>query len=185
MGKARKHNPVKLIIGFIFKEETFFNKAKTVLKRRFGPIDFQSQALPFEGTNYYQKEFGSGLKRKFISFKKLIHPQCLVKTKLITNKIEGKMSKGGFRLINIDPGCLDLGKLILATTKDHKHRIYIDKGIYAEVTLFYENKSFRPWPWTYPDYRADEYIEIFNQIRDIYAEQVKNVPFIYRVFSKR
>ncbi len=181
MGKAKKHSPAKLIIGFIFKEEASFKKAEVFLKKRFGEVDFRSQPLPFEHTNYYENEFGSGLKRRFISFRKLIHPKELARIKLFTNKIEDKISKNGCRssgfaarrVINIDPGYLELGKVILATTKDHKHRIYLDRGIYAEVTLFYENKSFRPWPWTYPDYKSDEYIKIFNCIRDIYIKQIK------------
>ena len=83
------------------------------------------------------------------------------------------MAKGISRIINIDPGYLDLSKLILASTKDYKHRIYLTKGIYAEVTLFYQDKTFCPWEWTYPDYKTGEYIEIFNRIRQIYAEQIK------------
>ncbi len=175
MGKVKKRNPTKLIIGLIFKEEVFFEKVKTILKKRFGTIDFQSQTLPFKYTDYYEKEFGTGLKRKFISFKKLIYPQSIAKIKIFTNKIEDKfLLKKTVRLINIDPGYLELGKLVLATTKDHKHRIYLDKGIYAEVTLFYEDKSFKPWTWTYPDYASNEYLEIFDNIRNIYAQQIKN-----------
>lgn len=143
------------------------------MERRFGKIDFESPALPFIHTAYYEKEFGKNLKRKFIAFQKLILPHNLHKIKIITNKIEKKMAKGISRVINIDPGYLDLSKLILASTKDYKHRIYLTKGIYAEVTFFYQDKTFRPWEWTYPDYKTSEYIEIFNRIRQIYAEQIK------------
>jgi hypothetical protein len=165
------HAPAKLITGFIFKEENIFNKTKDILKRHFGVIDFESQALVFTHTDYYEKEFGKNLKRKFISFKDLALPQNLPQIKIYTNKLEKRLSINGLRLINIDPGYLDLSKLVLASTKDYKHRIYLDKGIYAEVTLFYQNKSFRPWDWTYPDYKTQAQITIFNQIRQIYAEQ--------------
>lgn len=164
---------VKLIIGFIFKEEIVFNKAKAILERKFGKIDFQSQILSFSHTDYYAEEFGQDLKRKFISFQKLITPQQLAGIKILTNKIENYLSREGKRRINIDPGYLDLSKLILATTKDYRHRIYLNKGIYAEVTLFYQGKSFQSWEWTYPDYRTPEYIAIFNQIRELYAQQTK------------
>jgi len=163
----------KLIIGFIFKEEAALNKAKSILQKRFGKIDFESQTLAFNHTTYYEKEFGKDLKRRFIAFKKLISPSDLPEIKIYTNKVEKKLSSGSSRLINIDPGYLDLAKLVLASTKDYKHRIYLGKGIYLEVTLFYENKSYRPWEWTYPDYKSAEYIAIFNQIRDIYARQIK------------
>jgi len=172
MGRIKRHPPVKLIIGFIFKEESVFQKATVLLKKRFGKIDFESQILPFTHTDYYAREFGKNLKRRFISFEKLVLPEDLPKIKIATNKIEQRLSSGTSRLINIDPGYLDLAKLILASTKDYKHRMYLNRGIYAEVTLFYQEKTFNPWEWTYPDYKTNEYIAIFNHIRGIYAEQV-------------
>lgn len=174
MGQIKRHPPVKLIIGFIFKEEDIINKVRGILKRQFGNIDFQSPTLPFTHTDYYEKEFGKNLKRNFISFQRLILPQDLPKIKVTTNKIEDKLSANSGRLINIDPGYLDLSKLILASTKNYKHRIYLNKGIYAEVTLFYQDKAFQAWDWTYPDYKTAEYIRVFNQIREIYAKQVEN-----------
>ena len=174
MGKIRKHQPVKLIIGFIFQKKSVLNKVKGILEKEFGKIDFESQILAFTHTSYYEPEFGKDLKRKFIGFKYLIQPQILPKIKIITNSIEDKLSSRGLRLINIDPGYLDMAKLVLASTKDYKHRIYLGKGIYAEIALFYQNKSFTPWEWTYPDYRTADYIAIFNHIREIYAKQIKN-----------
>lgn len=168
-------NGVKLIMGFIFKEEDILNKAKLYLENRFGKIDFESKALPFRYTAYYEKEFGSDLKRKFVTFQKLIFPENLATIKIATNMIEDRLSTSkGCRLINIDPGYIDLAKLILASTKDYKHRIYLKQGIFAEVTLFYQKGSFRSWQWSYPDYRTSEYVAIFNHIRGIYAQQLKN-----------
>lgn len=148
-------------------------EAKNILRKGFGKIDYESQALAFRHTDYYETEFGKNLKRKFISFQKLIQPQNLAKIKIATNIIEKKLSRNGLRSINIDPGYLNMAKLILASTKDYKHRIYLDKGIYVETTLFYQNKSFHFWEWTYPDYKSADYIRIFNQIREIYAKQIK------------
>lgn len=173
MGIPKKHPKVKLIIGFIFKKEYALRKALTLLKKTFGEIDFESQIFPFTHTKYYEEEFGEDLKRKIISFKKIIRPQTLPKIKILTNRIENKLLNSGRRLINIDPGYLDLAKLILASTKDYKHRIYLNYGIFLEVTLFYQDKTFKAWPWTYPDYQTPEYIAIFNQIRKIYAAQIK------------
>ncbi|MBI5144696.1 MAG: DUF4416 family protein [Candidatus Omnitrophica bacterium] len=174
MGQAKKHQPVKLIIGFIFREESVMSKVEALLKRYFGKIDFASESLSFAHTNYYTPEFGGSLKKKFISFQKLVLPERLSVIKRITNSIEKKFSSQGQRLINLDPGYLDLGKLVLASTKDYKHRIYLNKGIYAEITLYYEKNTFKPWDWTYPDYRTPEYINIFNRIREIYAQQIKD-----------
>lgn len=173
MGSIKRHKAVKLIIGLIFKEDCVFKKTKIILERRFGKADFESKTLPFTHSSYYEKEFGKALKRRFISFKKLILPEDLAKIKIITNKIEKKLTNKALRLINIDSGYLALAKLIMASTKDYTHRIYLNQGIYAEVTLFYQDKTFKPWAWTYPDYKTSEYITIFNQIRDIYIKQIK------------
>ncbi len=174
MGKIKRPQPVKLIIGFIFKDEAHLNKSVSILKRHFGKTDFESGILIFNHTDYYEKEMGRDLKRKFIAFEKLIPAAKLSKIKLISNKIEEKLSKNSRRLINIDPGYLDLPKLVLASTKDFRHRIYIGNNIYAETTLFYQEESFRPWEWTYPDYKTPEQIALFNQIREIYAQQIKD-----------
>lgn len=172
MGKIKKAQPVKLIIGLIFQKESTADKAKNILQEKFGKIDYESQTLAFTHTDYYKAEFGSDLQRKFLSFNKLIYPQILPKAKVTTNIIEKKLSKNGLRAVNIDPGYLDMAKLILASTKDYVHRIYLDKGIFAENTLFYQGKSFTYREWAYPDYRSIEYISIFNQIREIYSGQI-------------
>jgi len=163
--------PVKLIIGFIFKNEDTFYRAERILEKKYGKIDFISEILEFNHTDYYEKEFGQGLKRRFISFRRLIPAEDLSKIKNFTNKVEKKLSGKGLRRINIDPGYLNLAKLVLASTKDFTHRVYLGKGIFAEITLFYQDKAFRPREWTYPDYRTAEYGVIFNQIREIYAKQ--------------
>ncbi len=168
MGEIKTHPPVKLIAGLIFRDEDAAEKAKSSLERRFGKIDFESPVLPFLHTDYYQGEFGVNLKRQFLSFQKLIDPENLSRIKITTNKIEKRLSRDNKRRINIDPGYLDLSKLVLATTKDYSHRIYLKQGIYAEVTLFYQNREFKPSNWTYPDYRSPEYAEIFNKIRSLY-----------------
>lgn len=175
MDRILKPKFVKLIFGFIFKEEALLNSAETILNKHFGAIDFISPVFSFNYTRYYEKEFGMELSRLFVSFKKLINPEELSKIKVFSNKIEKKLSNGNKRTINIDPGYIDLAKLILASTKDYSHRIYLGKGIFAETTLLFEGKSYKPWPWTYPDYASEEYISVFNKIRGIYAAQIKNI----------
>ncbi|MBM3250527.1 MAG: DUF4416 family protein [Candidatus Omnitrophica bacterium] len=173
MGRINRQPPVKLICGFIFREQPAYEKAKRFLEKKFGPLDFESENLAFDHTTYYEKEFGAVLSRKFISFQKLIPAGCLAQIKALTIKYEQELSRGRNRLVNIDPGFLDLGKLTLATTKDHKHRVFIGRGIYAEVTLYFEDKTYKPWEWTYPDYKSAEYIGIFNRIREFYRLQLK------------
>jgi hypothetical protein len=173
LGRIKKKDPVKLIFGFIFREEKVYLLTRSTLEKKFGRIDFESPIFNFNHTNYYERELGENLKRRFLSFERLIKPESISKIRHFTQRLEEKFSLGGKRRINIDPGYLDLSKLILATTKDYKHRIYLRDGIYAEVTLYYEKESFRAFDWTYPDYRTSEYIGIFNRIRQIYKEQIR------------
>ncbi len=169
MGKVRRNNQlVKLIMGFIYKDEAIFIESRDKLKDGFGKIDFHSDALDFNYTTYYEKEMGVGLKRRFVSFAKLISIDDLYRIKLYTNRLEAKLLSSGCRQVNIDPGYLDFAKLVLASTKDYAHRIYLRKGIFAEITLTYRNDSFTHNDWTYPDYRSKEYIGIFNEIRKLY-----------------
>jgi len=172
MGIPNKPARVKLIIGLIYKGINEYFTVKPFLLRAFGPIDFESPELEFNCTDYYEREFGCGLRRRFISFSRLIGADSLAAIKCLTNKMEKKMSCCGRRKINIDPGYINMSKLVLASTKDFCHRIYLCRGIFAEVTLVYKKGSFTSWEWTYPDYRAQEYINIFNQIRQEYASQI-------------
>lgn len=116
---------------------------------------------------------GEGLKRKFLSFEKLINAERLAAVKRWTITLEKKLKDGANRTVNIDPGYLTLSKLVLASTKNFCHRIYAGGGIFEEITLFYKDATFQPGPWTYPDFRSPDHINIFNQIRGIYRSQTE------------
>ena len=153
-------------------QEECFQKAEGRLEDSFGPVDFRSPLLPFTHTDYYSREMGEGLLRKFISFAQLIDPGDLAQVKRFTNRLEEELAEGGARRINLDPGYISPGKLVLATTKDREHRIYLGDGIYAEVTLRWRRqKGFEPWEWTYPDYRTAEYGRLLGEIRELYMQQ--------------
>lgn len=164
---------VKLIVGMISNDAKLFDAIQDILTSRFGAVDFASPALNFDRTSYYNDEMGEGLKRKFLSFRNLKKLNGIEKAKLLTNDIEKRFSTSGRRKINIDPGYLEPSKLVLLTTKNYSHRIYVGRGIYAEVTLCFRGSSFRAWEWTYPDYKSGAYINIFNEIRRLYSNQLK------------
>jgi hypothetical protein len=172
MGSSSNGHRVKLIIGLIYRDPQKYLAIKPFLLRTFGAIDLESDEIPFDYTDYYRREFGDCLTRRFISFSRLISPAKLAAIKIRTNALEKKFSQKGKRTINLDPGYVDLAKLVLASTKDFCHRIYLDKGILAEITLVFKKDSFTFWDWTYPDYRTAAYISIFNHIRQIYAQQI-------------
>jgi len=173
MGRIRKPLPVKLVVPMLSREERLFKLAEEALEEHFGPVDYRKGFFPFDHTDYYRREFGEGLLRNFIAFERLVDPGDLAAIKCLTNELEMQWSIEGRRQVNLDPGYVSLAKLILATTKNHAHRVYVGRGIYAEVTLCYREGDFRPWPWTYPDYASPEYIAVFREIRAIYLSQLR------------
>ena len=174
MGRAKEPQPAKLFMSLIASEDAILDMSLKDLRLAFGEIDFTSERFPFEFTDYYTEEMGSPLFRHFITFERLISIPLLPEIKQTTNRLEEKYSTpDGKRRVNIDPGYLSLVHAILATTKGYTHRPYLRDGIYADLTLVYQNKTFQPLEWTYPDYRQDQIILLFNRFRKEYLEDLK------------
>ena len=174
MGKPKEAQPARLFMSLILSGEDTLRRALEELGLLFGRMDWISERFPFHFTDYYAEEMGSSLFRHFVVFKELIPVPRLPEIKLATNHLEERLAgPGERRRINIDPGYLCLHHVILATTKGYTHRPYLRDGIYADLTLIYRNRSFRPLEWTYPDYRQEEVIRLFNQVRKKYAEDLR------------
>ncbi|MYB93332.1 DUF4416 family protein [Candidatus Poribacteria bacterium] len=178
MGIVTRPQPVKAVMGVLTAEPGLLSTVYDELIQHLGPIDFTSELLPFTSTNYYEVEMGPDIHRQFISFERLIDAGTLAEMKLFTNTVEQNFIRQEpdreARRVNLDAGYLCLAKLVLASTKDHAHRIYLCDGIYAEITLRFYRKTFQPWEWSYPDYRLPTYIAIFNKIREIYRGQLED-----------
>ena len=168
MGAIHKPEPVKLVCGLLAADASWLERSREVLERAFGPLELKSEVIPFDFTSYYEKELGPDILRQYVSFEGLIDPGNLVSIKAATNRLEGELSEEGIRRANLDPGCLDLSKMVLATTKDATYRVYLGEGIYAQSTLYYEKGTYRPWGWTYADYRTETAIGFFNDVRKAY-----------------
>lgn len=173
LGRAESFTPEKLIIGVLTTGEQASRAAEENLTASYGRIDYRSQTIPFTFTDYYRPEMGASIDRYFITFEQPVDPQRLADIKLHTNRIEEELSAQGRRSINLDPGLLSLGKLILASTKDNAQRIPLRDGIYAEVTLVYRSGAYQPLPWTFRDYAGREYRAIFGEIRENYKQQLR------------
>ncbi len=173
MGQARTPRPVKIFVGLLIGRPVLAEQIEPMLVDRLGPIDVRSEVLDFEYTDYYQEEMGRDLKRYFWGFRDLVSPDRLVDIKVDTNELErSALSEEGRRWANLDPGYLTRAKVVLATTKDYAHRLYLGNGIYGEVTLIYRDKRFEPLPWTYPDYRSGAYDSFFGRLRVTYMRQL-------------
>jgi hypothetical protein len=180
MGQIKQPQPVMLFVGMLSSFPELFTEARKDLEQRYGVVCLVSEVWDFDFTDYYQGQMGSGLKRIFFAFEQLIDPGSLAEIKIETNKLEDDYAARPLagrvpRPINLDPGYLTDSKVILATTKDHRHRIYLRDGIFAEVTLHYsaKTKSYEPWAeWTYTDYRTEAYREFFGRVRNVFMKKI-------------
>jgi hypothetical protein len=173
MSTPTSPRPVKLIVSLLAGEKQLITAAAAELSRAYGVIDFISRCIPFTMTDYYREEMGEYLIRRFITFEELLPPEALPGVKKHTDQVEGNYTGGaGCRKVNLDPGYIALEHLILATNKKYTHRPYLGNGVYADLTLIYRNKSFRPLEWTYPDYASAEIIEVLNRLRERYRLQL-------------
>ena len=175
MGEIRAPKPVKLLVGMLAQRPEWFEAAERLLAEAFGPIDLASGLIPFDFTRYYEPEMGPNLLRKFVTHERLIAPDQIAPIKVCTNGFEEALARdlaaGVARPVNLDPGYLDGSKLVLATTKDYVHRIYLGQGVYAEITLTYKKGGYIATPWTYRDYATAPYLAFFAQARARYLEQ--------------
>ena len=173
MGILKKPLPVKYFIGMLSSERGLFLSCEEALVERYGPIDLRSEIIPWTHSEYYRGEMGDGLLRKFISFDKLGEPERLPLIKQLMIDLENTWSidrrDARCRRINIDPGYLTEAKVVLATTKDYAHRLYIGGNIYAEVELNYRKDipGYVPLEHTYPDFRNNGTLDWFNKARDV------------------
>jgi len=177
---SHPHAPDKvLLISSLFSpDRDVIDRVLARISEHYGPIERISDEMFFDRTRYYEREMGWPLYRRFISFEALISPETLVEVKLTTNAIENDYLNQGNRLINIDPGYISPERLILATGKNYVHRIYLGKGIYADLTLLFKRGSFKPLEWTYRDYSAPEMIAYFNELRHAYMEKLREMKRI-------
>ena len=173
MGEIKDFVPEKLVIPMMFSDGQDPRGPIEIIVQRFGRIDFQSDELCFGFTKYYEPEMGEHLTKIIIAFAELVSPQELADIKLYTNEIEQQFAMSGKRKVNLDPGLIGLRRFILATSKDNGHRIPLQRGIYAEITMLFMEGDFTPLLWTYPDYQTDEYRGILREIRDVYKQQLK------------
>lgn len=173
MSDPQPPDAVKLVVSLFSGEQRLLDDAVRMLSERYGRADFISAPLPFAYTDYYTKEFGASLIRRFVAFERLVRPESLPDVKVWTNALEKRLSTGQQRRVNIDPGYLALAHLILATGKGYAHRPYLREGIYADLTLIYRGKSFHSLPWTYPDYAGGEVTGMLTRIREKYLLQLK------------
>jgi hypothetical protein len=173
--KPIQPDPVKLFIGTLYSDQELLKKADELLQGEFGQIDYRSEPQEFTITDYYVQEMGSPIYRCFFSHESLIQPSDIARIKLATNEMEIRLAVDGKRKINLDPGYMDVCKIVLASAKYNGPKVYLEHGIYADLTLSYEKGSFHPYPWSFPDFKTGCYNNAFLRVRELYKVQLKEL----------
>ena len=175
MGIAKEFEKEKLIVGIIYSDKEILSIALTALEKCFGKVDDVSEEFSFskEFSDYYDKELGGEGLRRIYSFDRLVEPELQAQIKTFTNELELTLSVDGNRHINIDPGFINHGRLLLATTKPTGFRIPLSDGIYTELTLYWARGGWQKLPWTYRDYQSTLVQNFITRVRRRYLEQRK------------
>jgi hypothetical protein len=137
-------------------------------------MDLVSELFEFDVTDYYEPEMGKDLKRAFFSFADLIMPERIAEIKMATNKMENHFLNDGKRMVNLDPGYMDYYKIVLASGKFQGQKIHVSGGVYADLTLYYD-KTWKPYPWGFPDFRSGRYNSVLTKIRELYRDGRRSV----------
>ena len=170
MGEIRVHRPVLGILAAFSRHDVALAWARATATAAWGPVTLESPAFAFQETRFYEATMGPDLRKILLAFERLIDPAELVPRKHQTNAWEQQYRRENHhaevRPLNLDPGYLTEAKLILASTKDRDHRIYLDHGIYAEGTLYYQKGGWQHRPWTYPDYQRSDYHQFLDRCRE-------------------
>ena len=162
-----------IFIASLFSSQEDFNNAAPRLRDLFGHVYYESPSLHWNFSAYYNGELGAPLYRNFIFFENIVDPVFLVDAKLALCEIEKEFSTSGNRRINLDPGYMSLAKVVLASRKNYSHRIYLGRGVFCELELFYQEGKFNPLPYTYYDYRDDLILKLFADARGILKKRLE------------
>ncbi len=145
------------------------------LEELLGPVDYESEPIPFTRTSYYDAELDAPIHRRILSFERPLPLDGLAEIKLGTNRLEDEWTRDGRRLFNLDPGYITQERLVLATGKNFTHRVYLSRGIWADLTLIYQGGCWRDLPWTFPDYATPEIKAHLTRIREMYRDSLKHL----------
>ncbi len=176
MSRPARPELCTLTVGLILSRDVATQEVLDALAELYASPSSVSPEVAFPGEAYYQREMGPGLRRLFVALEGRWDPGWLASLKLRSNALEARWADQGRRRVNLDPGLVDLGHLVLASGKPAAHRVYLGRGIYAEVEYLYQGKTFRPLPWTYLDYCEPEAIQFFNRLRESHKKERKEAP---------
>ena len=161
---------VKLFVAVLWSREETLQNALRHMESAWGAVDYSGPDRPFNLTDYYEKEMGSDLKRRLVSFRELFPPDRIGEAKHMANNIEDASADSG-RAVNLDVGYLDHNKIVLASFKGAGQKIYLGNGAWADLVARYRSGRYQPFEWTFPDFKDGRYDTELKEIREIYRRQ--------------
>lgn len=177
LASVRFVEPVVRFCAVISRHQGATQWALQQIGEQWGGVQFVSDEIPFEAGGYYTPTMGSELTKTLIASEGFQDPAGLADWKHLTNRWEASYAAQSDhpepRPLNLDPGYITQAKLVLATTKDRDHRIYLRDGMFAEVTLTYVAKRWQHHRWSYPSYRTEEVASFAHECRRRLREHLK------------
>jgi Domain of unknown function (DUF4416) len=164
---------VKGFAALLYGADDALLSALERLAQALGPLEPPGAAHPFDVTDYYAAEMGKPLRRVLVPMARLVAPGWLVDAKHAAVAVEDGLRVDGRRRVNLDVGYLDLGKVVLASGKGRPSKLYLERGVWADLTLAYAGGRFQPLPWTFPDFRAGRYDAELHALRERYKAQLR------------
>ncbi len=176
MGQTKSYPPCVQVVAGFSQDRSALDWLWQHVERAWGPILQASPIFQFVESKYYEKSMGQGLLKQIVVLERWYDPGKLSACKLESNlwelEFKGTSELLVDRPLNIDPGYMSMTKLVLASTKNREHRLYLDEGIYAEVTLAFRDQVWHPMPWTYADFQRNDVRDFLAQARKQFAARV-------------
>jgi hypothetical protein len=177
LGTVHAHPPVKLVTALLGRDLALLAEIENRIEKAYGPVEERSEVFLFTHAHRFDLEMGENLSKRVISFAELLPVEKFPEVKLFANDLEWEYREHlidrSRRLVNIDPGYVTLSKVVLASTRNYAHHIYLGQGVYAELLLRYHRGALRNLPWTYPDFRTHLVHSFFSRTRDRYQVQLR------------
>ena len=173
MGSVEPVQPVQQFVAILWSGGPAIDRAREKLREKWGAFEWEGPDRPFDITDYYEAEMGPDLVRRLVAFRQLVPPESLVEAKLACNQIEDALRNAEGRTVNLDVGYLDHNKIVLGSVKFAGQKNHLGQGIYADLVARYARGRYRPFEWTFPDFKDGRYDEELAHMRRAYLDRLK------------
>ncbi|MFO1350486.1 MAG: DUF4416 family protein [Gammaproteobacteria bacterium] len=167
---------MKWFAAVLYRDGALLEEVLARLAHALSAIDYHGPSYPFAETHYYAAEMGAGLNRVLIGFAGSGEAERLVAIKHLATAIEQEFAENGARRVNIDPGYVDLFKVVLASGKARGNKLYMGQGVWSDIALYYQGGTFHPLPWSFPDFKSGRYTADLLALRRLYKQALARRP---------